>query len=152
MQQRGKGGYERGQGLAEFALVLPVLLFVVMAIIEFGNIFFTQLQLQNAVHDAVHYAALGGASGGGCPSNYDIQSYVQQKSGLNLSISSTYNPTPCTACSGASYPEISISGKDVYTAITPVGAFFRWFGGSFNDTMTLTSSASMLNEACPYSG
>jgi len=48
-----------GQSLAEFALVLPVLLLVFMGIFEFGRFYYTRLTLQHAVREATRYAITG---------------------------------------------------------------------------------------------
>lgn len=50
---------ERGQSLVEFALVLPVLVFILMGIIDFGRIFNADLVVSEAARDAVRYASVG---------------------------------------------------------------------------------------------
>jgi len=52
-------GSTSGQSLAEFALVLPVLLLVFMGIFEFGRFYYTRLTLQHAVREATRYAITG---------------------------------------------------------------------------------------------
>lgn len=142
MSVRGRPSGEQGQNLVEFAFVIPVFLLVILSIFEFGNIFLTQLQIQNAVRDGARYAALHG-----CPSDSQIQTQVQNAtSNLNVAVSSSYSPSPCTACSGATNPNVTISGTYTYSAITPAGAFFSWFGGTFNSAIKLSSSSTMLNE------
>lgn len=49
-----------GQGLVEFALILPVLLFVVMGVIDFGRAMVVYSQGTNALRDAVRYAQVWG--------------------------------------------------------------------------------------------
>lgn len=51
---------ESGQSMVEFALILPVLLFIVIGIIEFGFMFSGYLALTNASREAVRYISLGG--------------------------------------------------------------------------------------------
>ncbi len=43
---------QRGQGLVEFALILPLLLLMMMGIVEFGRIFFIYANLFNAAREA----------------------------------------------------------------------------------------------------
>jgi Flp pilus assembly protein TadG len=50
----------RGQGLVEFALVLPILLFLVMGIFDFGRVMFAYASMSNSLRDAVRYAELYG--------------------------------------------------------------------------------------------
>ncbi len=47
----------RGQGLVEFALVLPVLAVIFMGILQFGVLFSTQVGITNAVREAVRNAS-----------------------------------------------------------------------------------------------
>lgn len=56
-----RGFYRRkeGQSLVEFALVLPMLLLIVMAIIDMGRVFHATIVVQEAARDAVRYASVG---------------------------------------------------------------------------------------------
>jgi len=47
----------RGQGLVEFAIVLPVLAVIFMAILQFGVLFSAQVGITNAVREAVRNAS-----------------------------------------------------------------------------------------------
>ncbi|RLC54637.1 MAG: hypothetical protein DRI80_19030, partial [Chloroflexota bacterium] len=49
----------RGQGMVEFALVLPVLLLLLFGLVEFGRIFHAWLTLEYAARQAARYAASG---------------------------------------------------------------------------------------------
>lgn len=48
---------ERGQALTEFALIAPVFLLILFAIIQFGFLFGGQTALVNGVRDAARYAS-----------------------------------------------------------------------------------------------
>lgn len=48
----------KGQTVVEFALVLPVLIFLLLAIMEGGRIFAAYLELQNAARDGARYASI----------------------------------------------------------------------------------------------
>ena len=50
---------ERGQSLVEFALVLPMLLLILIGIIDFGQVFSTELVIEGAALDAARYASVG---------------------------------------------------------------------------------------------
>ena len=49
---------ERGQGIAEFALVLPVFALLLFSIITFGLYVFYNQQLANAAREGARYAAV----------------------------------------------------------------------------------------------
>ena len=50
--------YHRGQGILEFALVLPVLFLVVFGVLDLGRIFFATIGLTNAAREGVRYLTL----------------------------------------------------------------------------------------------
>jgi Flp pilus assembly protein TadG len=56
-RRRRRPKTQRGQSLAEFALVLPVLLLVIGGIIQFGIIFWGQNTLNQVVRDTGRWAA-----------------------------------------------------------------------------------------------
>lgn len=49
---------EEGQAMVEFALVLPILIFLIAGIIDFGWIFGNQLLANNACREAARYNAI----------------------------------------------------------------------------------------------
>ncbi len=50
---------ESGQALVEFALVMPLILFLFFGVFEFGRFYFTRLTLQHAVAEAARFAVTG---------------------------------------------------------------------------------------------
>ena len=119
----------RGQGLAEFALVLPVLLLLLFGSIDYGGYFGTRLSVQNAVRAGVAYAAVNPTNWSGSSS---IATYTERASGFGslvdsnitigyylLSVSLT---SPCgqwTSAAGMVYYTI---GATTYTKATCVVA------------------------------
>ncbi len=53
----------RGQGLVEFALALPLLLFLMMAIADFGRILLIYAELAGGVREALRYAMVNAPAG-----------------------------------------------------------------------------------------
>lgn len=58
---------EEGQGLVEFALVLPILVFVLLVAVDFGRIFFAVLSVTNAARVGAEYAMDYQVAAGGGP-------------------------------------------------------------------------------------
>jgi Flp pilus assembly protein TadG len=54
-----KGGATKGQTLLEFLLVAPIFLFLMFAVLDFGRLFFVQMDLEEAVQEAARYASTG---------------------------------------------------------------------------------------------
>lgn len=49
---------EKGQALVEFALILPIFLLLIVAVIDFGWNFMGQIQVTNGVREAARYYAV----------------------------------------------------------------------------------------------
>lgn len=58
---------QRGQGIVEFALVIPFLLLVLVGIIEFGFFFFVYSSVNSAAREAARFGAGAGPSAIGVP-------------------------------------------------------------------------------------
>src|SRR4051812_1523910 len=54
----------RGQAMAEFGLVAPLLIFLIFGIADFGRALFTYAMGSNALRNSVRYAEVLGYSGG----------------------------------------------------------------------------------------
>lgn len=64
MSQLSSKRFRSGQGLVEFALILPVLMMMVMAILDFGRVMIAYASLSNSLRDAVRFAEIYVSSGG----------------------------------------------------------------------------------------
>lgn len=74
----------RGQGLVEFALVIPILLLMIMGIVDFGWMVFNYAQLYNSMREGLRYGTVPGT--GGTAQYYDcagIKSTITNLAGLS---------------------------------------------------------------------
>ena len=131
---------ERGQALVEFAFVLTIFVIVVFALFEFGNLFRTQIELQNAVRDGARYAALNS-----CPTSSSVLAAVQNTAADLTSITlADYSQSTCTTnCQTLPTSEVTVTGNYTYTPITPIGSFISAFPNPFN-----LSSSSQVHSEC----
>ena len=60
MSKPNRKSKTRGQALAEFGLIAPLLLFLILGIADFGRALFTYAMASNALRDAVRYAEVLG--------------------------------------------------------------------------------------------
>jgi hypothetical protein len=139
---------ERGAELIEFALVLPLLLFIVMGVIDFGFLFQRFEVVTNAAREGARMAVLPGYATADVTAR--VQSYVSTGgltvTATNPAIAVTDVPIP----TGGGGPVMQ--GKQVVvTYVSPylfLGPLAGWFGGSFT-TANLTGKAIMRNELAP---
>ena len=54
---------EKGQSLVEFALLVPILILILMAVIEFGFMFNTYITINNASREGARLGSLGASDG-----------------------------------------------------------------------------------------
>src|ERR1700732_2298423 len=50
---------KKGQTLMEFALIAPLFFLLIFAVMDFGRMFFVQVNLQQAVQEAARFASTG---------------------------------------------------------------------------------------------
>src|ERR1700674_2134342 len=48
-----------GQTMVEFAIVVPLFFFLILAVLDFGRMFFLQMNVQQAVDEAGRFASTG---------------------------------------------------------------------------------------------
>lgn len=95
---------EDGQSLVEFALLLPIFLLLVVGIVDFGRVLYTQLEMELVTQETVRLGGLG-------QSDAEIQAYARESfsrdsSQLELTISPGGTREPGTYITvELSYPE-----------------------------------------------
>ena len=134
---------DRGAELIEFALVLPLLLFIVMGIVEFGFLFQRYEVITNAAREGARIAVLPGYFAADVQAR--VQDYLMNGGVPNYATATvTLTDVPVTVAGGP-----AITGKRVlvtYSEPLPfIGAFAGFFGGSFT-TVPLNGIATMRPE------
>ena len=143
---RRDGGSERGAELIELALVLPILLLMFAAIVDFALMFQRYLVLSNAAREGARIAVLPGYT------QADVQNrvtdYVRNGTGdYTLSPSAvltvvTIDPPGATPPFPAA--QVSVSVTHSYWVMGPVSALIG--GGSWT-TITLAARSTMRIES-----
>jgi Flp pilus assembly protein TadG len=141
LRRRRKG--ERGSELIEFALVFPMLLMVVLAIVDFGFLFQRYEVVTNAAREGARVAVLPGYT------TSDIQDRVTSYATAGgLPTAPTVSIAATTITAGSStWPAttVNVSYSHQYLFL---GGIASWFGGSFS-SVTLTAASTMRNELGP---
>ena len=122
----------RGQGVAEFALIAPVLLLMLLITLDFGRLYLSYVTLNNVVRVAANYGALAPGAFTGTPDTTTYDAVVGRESaGLNCDLRAVgpYNPPIPTYPSGTQLGGTSVAAMTCdFSLLTPlIGTFF---GGS----------------------
>lgn len=122
-----------GQGLAEFAILLPVLILFIMIIFDLGRMAYYYSAIHNAAREGARYAAIHHESATSSDIAAAARRLVAGLDGNLMSITSSY-PTEDTV-------RVTITYQ--FGTATPIISRLR---GSANNTLTLTSQATMQLE------
>jgi Flp pilus assembly protein TadG len=139
----------RGQSLAEFALVFPVLMLIIGGTIQFGIIFWGQNTLTQIARDTGRWAATQGVDAPSCPTTANVtptansialaSSLIGYRTAADLTVTvgMTGDPCPVTNNTQVAYVTITLSHQ--------VPIFFPFVPGNGN----LTTSAQFRMEPKP---
>lgn len=116
-------GRAAGQTLAEFALIVPVLLLLFMAILDFGRAIYGYNTLSNAAREGARVAIVDQTVSGGIP--VAAQRAADQSTGLGVDpatdVDVVYTQPNGTACPNHSLGCIAtVTVRYEFTAITPI--------------------------------
>jgi hypothetical protein len=151
----GTGRGERGQSLAEFAIIVPILTILVFGVIDFGMALRSYIAVTQSTREGARYGAVGGPAGaftsggsGQCDGNTTntvVGKTCATMKGLNMAnINSVSVDYPDGQTGGNS---IVVATEYEYEFVTPVGAIVNALsGGSIGESLTLTSSSDMRLE------
>lgn len=89
----GLGRRDRGAVALEFALIVPLLLILSMAIIEFGRAYNVVISLQGAAREGARVLAIGNLE----PDLAAVDAAVRGSTTFSID---TITPTPCTVAGG----------------------------------------------------
>jgi Flp pilus assembly protein TadG len=102
--------HQKGQSLVEFALLLPLLLYLICGIIDFGRIMYTHMQLNMVAQEAVRLGGLG-------RNDAEIQQYIWDHVDHPSLVAVTIAPSDSVRNSG-DYVKVSLEEQVDY--ITPL--------------------------------
>lgn len=130
----------RGQGLVEFAFVLPVFLLLLFAMVEFGRAWMTKNILTGAAREAVRVAAVQTDYAGSTAAAITRATEVLNSAGIAV-------PPAAVTVNKYDVPDVPEPMLEVivdYPFPILVGGFFGWTGTG--NVITLSSTTSMRRE------
>ncbi|MCO6438330.1 MAG: pilus assembly protein [Phycisphaerae bacterium] len=116
----------RGAAIVEFAVILPLLLAILFAIIEFGYVFMIRQSLQHAAREGCRFASLQTSTDAGIMARVDEALSPTGLNGYSVSLTHATQADPVETVS------ISIP----YSDVSLVGGFF----GTYNYNLTAVCS------------
>lgn len=129
------GRSERGQALAEFAMILPVFFLLLFSLVDFGRAFYTWLVLTNAAREG---ARVGAVQGNAAAINTRVQESTSTLNATSLT-------TALTNVQGARGTTVTVALNYNFRYVTPIGAIAGMFGRTLR-TPVITASSSMRLE------
>lgn len=121
---------DRGAAAVEMALVMPLLLMVLFATVDFGRMYNAQITLTEAAKDGARAAVLG--------ANATTETQ-EAASGLTpVTVTVTACPAVPTASSDA-----RVVARHAFEFITPLGSISSFFGDEIDGTFTITGRGQM---------
>ena len=137
----------RGQALAEFALILPVLFLLIAGIITFGRGWNIKQAVTDATREGARYYVVQDAA----MTYADVETKIKERLALDR-IPTTDPPTTITMPAATNFHCADPLAKGAEMQVTVatqydmgfVGAFMGWVGGS--NTITIQSTTTMRNE------
>lgn len=139
---------EKGQALVEFTLALPLLLFILAGIAEFGILFYNKQVLTNASREGARAGIVRtDANGDPYTANIDqiVQAYCQDRL---ITFGGSSDPTISHSpedLSTLSYPsELTVTASFQYNFLIP--SVLNLFGGEFGPTLNISGVTVMRSE------
>ena len=142
----------KGQALAEFALILPLLFLLIAGILEFGRGWNIKQALTDAAREGARYTVVddGGAQQDAAPIITKIKARLALANIRTTDPPTTISVTPVSKIKACKVLGAGASGAEMTVLVTTqyrmgwVGALMKWAGGS--NTITISSQATMRNE------
>lgn len=137
IRRRRKNG-EKGQALAEFALLIPIFLILLFAIVDFGMGFYSWITVTNAAREG---ARLGSVQA----TEVEIVDRVYQTS--DLPDEATQMTVTVTNAQGQPGESVVVEVDYDYDLITPLAGLVQFVSGdAIGPTLGLSSTAEMRLE------
>ena len=138
IRRRKKNG-EKGQSLVEFALLVPIFLILIFAIVDFGMGFYSWITITNAAREGARLGAVQATQ-------QDIEDRVWD-SADNLPNAATNMTVTVQGFQGQPGDSVVVQVDYDYDLITPLAGLVQFAtGNAFGSTLTLSSTADMRLE------
>jgi Flp pilus assembly protein TadG len=146
---------KRGEGLVEFAIVLPLFFLLIFGILDMGHLYFVQVTIENAVRQAGRFAVTGQKLPGQPSRVASIQQVARNAApGLDLTAIVISSSSGSATGGVGNVDSAGLPGEDVTISLkTHLTLFTNLMGHYYgtNDVDTFSESVTFRNERFPYS-
>jgi hypothetical protein len=147
-REKGEKG-QKGQALVEFALLVPIFLILMFAIVDFGMGFYSWITVTNSAREGARIGAVQA-------STTEIEERVKATADLineddNMTVTvgcgPWSDPPPTDPCPSQQGESVVVKVDYKYDLITPLASLIAFLSGdTFGSTLTLSSTAEMRLE------
>ena len=134
---------DAGQTLVEFSLILPFMLVLLFALVDFGRGFYTWLVITNAAREG---ARAGATQLTTAQINTRIQESICNGGGSGCGIDSSKLTVTVTNAQGPRGEAVDVDLTYDFDFVTPIGDIIVFMGGSGLSEPTITAHSSMRLE------
>jgi Flp pilus assembly protein TadG len=127
---------ELGQSLVEFSLVLPIMLLLLFALVDFGRAFHTWLVVTNSAREGARAASVQKPEA-------DIRARINQTAG---SLDTSKLTIQLTNVQGPRGTTVEVDLTYAFQYVTPIGGILNFVSGGNLATPTIGNSTSMRLE------
>ncbi len=132
-----RGDREKGQSMAEFAIVVPIFLLLLFAIVDFGMGFHAYITVTNSAREGARVGAIGANA---ATIETRVRDTADSLNQANLSVT-------VANAQGAPGESVVVDASYQYDFLTPLAGIVQFIsGGAIGPTLTLSSSADMRLE------
>jgi Flp pilus assembly protein TadG len=138
MIRRRRRNGEKGQALVEFALLIPIFLILLFAIVDFGMGFYSWITVTNAAREGARLGAV-------LATQQEIEDRVYDS--VNLPDEGTKMSVTVTNAQGQPGESVVVKVDYDYDLITPLAGLVQFVSGdTIGPTLTFSSTAEMRLE------
>ncbi len=151
IRRRRKNG-EKGQALAEFALLIPIFLILMFAIVDFGMGFYSWITVTNSAREGARLGAVHpplDVASSPCFGEASLDQCIEDRvrDTADLPDQATKMTVTVTNAQGQSGESVVVKVDYQYDLITPLGGLVQLVSGStVGPTLSLSSTADMRLE------
>ncbi len=127
MTSRSRSGGDQGSAAVEFVLVLPVLLLILFAIVDFGRLLNAKIVLSQAAHEGARAAAVA-----------DDSAAVETVNRIVGGLADHMDDPSISGCEAGLGSDSTVTLTYHFAYVTPLAVFGN-FGGSDGTTLTATA-------------